>query len=182
MIKIISKIKIQFLLLSLFLAFSVSAFAQTEMPKLILAGKFQNRFLNSKLMEREMPYNLLLPKNYNEAAQKETRYPVIYLLHGLTGHYNNWAEQYKTEQYAANYNFIIVMPEGNNGWYTDSATVSNDKYESYIIKELIPEIDKKYRTKTVAAKSCNCRTFNGRLRFDKIRFEISRNVCARRFI
>jgi S-formylglutathione hydrolase FrmB len=38
------------------------------------------------------------------------------------------------------------MPEGDNGWYTDSATVPNDKYESYIIKELIPEIDKIYRT------------------------------------
>ncbi len=40
------------------------------------------------------------------------------------------------------------MPEGNNGWYTDSATVTNDKYESYIISELIPEIEKKYRAKT----------------------------------
>ena len=38
------------------------------------------------------------------------------------------------------------MPEGNDGWYTDSATVPNDKYESYIIRELIPEIDKKFRT------------------------------------
>ena len=38
------------------------------------------------------------------------------------------------------------MPEGDDGWYTDSATVPNDKYETYIIKELIPEIDKKFRT------------------------------------
>ena len=43
-------------------------------------------------------------------------------------------------------NFIIVTPEGEDGWYTDSASKPSDKYESYIIKELIPEIDKKFRT------------------------------------
>jgi S-formylglutathione hydrolase FrmB len=38
------------------------------------------------------------------------------------------------------------MPEGNDGWYTDSAAEPNDRYESYIVDELIPEIDKKFRT------------------------------------
>ena len=115
-------------------------------------------------------------------SQKETRYPVIYLLHGLTGHYNNWAEKTKLEQYAANYNYIIVMPEGDNGWYTDSATVPNDKYESYIIKELIPEIDKKYRTKADRQNRAIAGLSMGGYGSIKIRFKISRNVCARRFI
>ena len=142
--------KRQFLLLSLFLALTFSAFAQkTETVKTNSAGRVSKQILDSKLMAREMPYNLFLPKNYNDEASKETRFPVIYLLHGLTGHYNNWAEMSKLEQHAANYNFIIVMPEGDNGWYTDSVNVPNDKYESYIVKELIPEIDKKYRTKAM---------------------------------
>ena len=38
------------------------------------------------------------------------------------------------------------MPEGGDGWYTDSVSVPADKYESYIIQELIPEIDRKFRT------------------------------------
>jgi S-formylglutathione hydrolase FrmB len=38
------------------------------------------------------------------------------------------------------------MPEGNDGWYTDSGVIAADKYESYIIKELLPEIDQKFRT------------------------------------
>ena len=37
------------------------------------------------------------------------------------------------------------MPEGNNSWYTDSATVPTDKYESYIVQELIPEVEKRFR-------------------------------------
>ena len=38
------------------------------------------------------------------------------------------------------------MPEGNNSWYTDSAAVPTDKYESYIMQELIPNVDKRFRT------------------------------------
>lgn len=140
--------KRQILFLSLFLTLTFSAFAQTETAKTDSAGKVAKQILDSKLMGREMPYNLILPKNYNEPAAKEMRYPVIYLLHGLTGNFNNWASLSKLEQFAADHQFIIVMPDGNNGWYTDSATVAADKHESYIVKELIPEIDKKYRTKS----------------------------------
>lgn len=100
--------------------------------------------LNSKLMAREMPYRVVLPINYEK--NKEVRFPVVYLLHGLTGHFNNWTDKTKLTDYAKEYNFIIVTPEGDNGWYSDSATVANDKYESYIIQELIPEIDMNFRT------------------------------------
>jgi S-formylglutathione hydrolase FrmB len=91
-----------------------------------------------------MPYRVIVPSNYD--GKSDRRYPVIYLLHGLSGHFDNWTDKTKVRSYAADYNFIIVMPEGDDGWYTDSVTVPNDKYETYIIKELIPEIDKKFRT------------------------------------
>lgn len=102
--------------------------------------------LDSKLMKRQMPYQLVLPENYDAPENKNKKYPVVYLLHGLTGHYNNWGDKTKISQFLAPYNFIVVMPEGNDGWYTDSATVPNDRYESYITQELIPEIDKNFRT------------------------------------
>ena len=102
--------------------------------------------LDSRIMARQMPYNLIVPENYDSPANKSKKYSVIYLLHGLTGHFNNWAEKTKIAEYAMKYQFIIVMPEGDNGWYSDSATIPNDKYESYIIQELMPEIDKNFRT------------------------------------
>lgn len=95
-------------------------------------------------MVREMPYRIILPVNYQ--SEKAQRYPVVYLLHGLTGSFDNWTERSKVVEYAAKYNYILVTPEGANGWYADSATVPNDKYESYIVQELVPEIDKKFRT------------------------------------
>ena len=140
------KIKSRLLLSLLVMVFSASVFAQTDGTKTVLETRVTKQILDSKLMKREIPYNLILPLNYNDKVQNQTKYPVVYLIHGLFGHYNNWAENTKLKEYAAKYNFIIVMPEGNNGWYVDSATVADDKYESYIAKELIPEIDKKYRT------------------------------------
>jgi putative tributyrin esterase len=140
-----------FALSALFLAFSISVSGQKPDLKQV-AGQtavqtsvsMQELKLKSTLMAREMPYRVILPKNYE--ANKAEKFPVLYLLHGLTGHYDNWADKAKIKDYAAGYNFIIVMPEGNDGWYTDSASVPNDKYESYLVRELIPEIDGKFRT------------------------------------
>lgn len=100
--------------------------------------------LASKLMTRDMPYRVILPDGYSKNSVD--RFPVLYLLHGLTGHFDNWTDKTKVVTYAHKYGLIIVTPEGNDGWYTDSVSTPNDKYESYIIQELIPEIDKNYRT------------------------------------
>ena len=99
----------------------------------------------SKLVGKTLPYNVLLPVNYNQPESGAKRYPVVYLLHGLSGHYTNWIEKTKLVDYAASYEFIIVMPEGNDGWYTDSASVPANKYESYILQELIPDVEKRFR-------------------------------------
>lgn len=98
----------------------------------------------SKLVNTTLPYNVILPPEYDAAPT--TRYPVLYLLHGLTGHYSDWAQRTNVADYVSEYRMIVVMPEGNDGWYTDSATTATDKYESYILKELIPDVEKRYRT------------------------------------
>ncbi len=99
--------------------------------------------LASKLMARDVPYRVITPKNYGTAG---ARFPVVFLLHGLTGRYDNWTDKTKLAEFAEKHNFIIVTPEGGDGWYSDSAGVANDKYESYIVQELVPEIDSKFRT------------------------------------
>ena len=98
---------------------------------------------HSALVGKILPYNVILPANYSVSA---TRYPVLYLLHGWAGHYSDWATRTNVADYAAQYRIIVVMPEGNDGWYTDSATIASDKYESYILQELIPDVQRHYRT------------------------------------
>lgn len=106
----------------------------------------ENYSLNSKLMGRAMSYRVVLPPHYSDPRARFGNIPVVYLLHGLTGHFDNWTDKTKLIEYAATHRLIIVTPEGDNGWYTDSVSAVNDKYESYIVKELIPEIDKNFRT------------------------------------
>jgi putative tributyrin esterase len=107
--------------------------------------RLQTIQFESKLVGKVLPYNVLLPVSYNQPAAKDRHYPVLYLLHGLAGHYNNWIEKTRLADYAAGDDIIIVMPEGNDGWYTDSATAPTEKYESYIMQELIPDVEKRFR-------------------------------------
>ncbi len=108
-------------------------------------SRVQTVQFESKLVGKTLPYNVVLPVDYDQPGAKAKRYPVLYLLHGLTGHYDNWTTRTKLSDYAAQYPMIIVTPEGNNGWYTDSATVPTDKYETYILEELIPDVERRYR-------------------------------------
>jgi S-formylglutathione hydrolase FrmB len=98
----------------------------------------------SQLVGATLPYNVILPPGYRAATT--TRYPVLYLLHGWQGHYTDWVTRTNVADYAAQYRMIVVMPEGNDGWYVDSGVVPGDKYETYILKELIPDVDKRFRT------------------------------------
>lgn len=132
------------LLLSLLLPFA--ARAQVAVGRGTGGGRVETVQLKSKLVGVTLPYNVVLPVDYEAAEARGARYPVLYLLHGLTGHYSDWTERSGVAAYAAQYHLIVVTPEGNNGWYTDSPTEPAEKYESYILQELIPDVDGRYRT------------------------------------
>lgn len=102
--------------------------------------------LESKLMGRPMPYQVVFPVGYKNKFEEDRRYPVVFLLHGLSGHFDNWISKTMLVEYAARANAIIVTPEGGDGWYTDGGANQSEKWESYIVQELIPEIDKRFRT------------------------------------
>jgi S-formylglutathione hydrolase FrmB len=120
--------------------FSLAASAQQAAP-----ARWETVRFESKLTGKTLPYNVVLPADYARRETRGARYPVLYLLHGLTGHYTDWLSRTRLADYAAEYRLIVVTPEGNDGWYTDSATVPSDKYESYIIWELIPDVERRFR-------------------------------------
>lgn len=108
-------------------------------------SRIQTVQFESKLVGKTLPYNVVLPVDYEQPGAKAKHYPVLYLLHGFSGHYDNWTTKTKLSDYAAQYSMIIVTPEGNDGWYLDSATVPADKYETYFIEELIPDVQRRFR-------------------------------------
>ena len=117
---------------------SVTAQVRTSQRSRLETVKFQ-----SKTIGRELSYIVVLPPGYHTSTS--TRYPVLYLLHGLGGHYTDWTARTNVADYAAQYRLIVVTPEGNDGWYIDSAAVASDKYESYVLNELIPDVESRYR-------------------------------------
>ncbi len=115
--------------------------AQTQAAK----SSVETVQFESKLVGAKLPYSVVLPPEYNSTEARAKSFPVLYLLHGLTGHYTDRLSKSKLAEHAARQQIIVVTPEGNNGWYTDSNVAPTDKYETHIIKELIPDVEKRFR-------------------------------------
>lgn len=110
------------------------------------AVRFEVVEFKSNLVGKILPYGVVLPPGYGLITSRRIRYPVLYLLHGWNGDYNSWTKQTALMQHAAEYQIIIITPEGGNSWYTDSATVPSDQYEAYVMRELVPDVDNRFRT------------------------------------
>ena len=96
-------------------------------------------------MGHDLKNVVILPQSY---AEGNTRYPVVYLLHGCGGNYASWLGiKPELPQLASQYNFIIVCPDGMvNSWYWNSPLNKDMQFEDYISDEVIRYTDSHYRT------------------------------------
>ncbi|HWS55445.1 MAG TPA: alpha/beta hydrolase family protein [Pyrinomonadaceae bacterium] len=123
------------------LLFGPAAFGQSA------ARRHETVAFESKLVGAALPYHVVLPADYHAESSKQTRYPVLFLLHGLGGSANDWvSERARLAEHAAAHRLIVVVPEGRDNWYTDSATAPREKFESYFIEELLPDVGRRFRT------------------------------------
>ena len=117
------------------------------------AGKIVTDSLYSKVLGRQMKYNVYLPDGFEKG---KTRYPVVYLLHGLSDDYTAWRDkgqmQIVTDELMRSGEvrpMVIVMPGAGcadvhnsfNGYFNQPGW----SYEDYFFKELLPAAEKKYR-------------------------------------
>ncbi len=54
-----------------------------------------------------------------EGHRTGDKYPVLYLLHGMSDDHTIWQRRTSIERYAADYGIAVVMPTTQLGWYTD---------------------------------------------------------------
>jgi S-formylglutathione hydrolase FrmB len=121
-------------------------YASAQEKKLALSSTTDTvtqRLFFSAALEREMPYEVVLPVGY---ASGQRRYPVLYLLHGWQGDETNWIKRTRLVQLASSYPLIVVTPRAGNSWYVNSATDPADRYADYIVDDLIADVDNHYRT------------------------------------
>ncbi|HOW84942.1 MAG TPA: alpha/beta hydrolase-fold protein [Candidatus Aminicenantes bacterium] len=106
--------------------------------------------LSSAVLGRDVAYAVYLPPGYESSTQ---RFPVVYLLHGYTDNESGWI-QFGEVQLAADRAIadreippmIIVMPDGGVTFYINDAA-GRVRYEDMFTQELIPFIDRTYRTR-----------------------------------
>jgi enterochelin esterase-like enzyme len=102
---------------------------------------------DSAAMKRRVQFNVYLPKSYTRTTAK--RFPVVFMLNGFNGSNIEWeardidavldkliAEKGLEES-------IVVFPDGQSGWYVDT---SEGNFKSMIVKEIVPMVDRSYRT------------------------------------
>jgi S-formylglutathione hydrolase FrmB len=107
-------------------------------PRLSSNVTMQDVTFYSPSLQRNMQYRAVFPKNM---GQHEL--PSVYLLHGGGGGFRDWTNYSDVAQFAES-GFILVMPEGNASYYTNSATNDKDRYEDYIARDVIADVESKF--------------------------------------
>jgi len=69
----------------------------------------------SRVLDKQTSAQVLLPD------VGEGPFPVLYLLHGRSDDHTSWLRRTRIEVYASRLPLIIVMPDGQRGFYTDNA-------------------------------------------------------------
>lgn len=108
-------------------------------PRLTHGVKMIDVTFHSAALNRDMPYRAILPASF----ASNQKLPVLYLLHGGGGGFHDWSNYSDVAGYAGR-GMILVMPEGNNSYYTNSAGRPQDRYEDYIVHDLITDVEQRF--------------------------------------
>lgn len=102
--------------------------------------------VNDETAGSSMSYNVYLPDGYNPDGT--TRYPVLYLLHGSGGTATSWGKFWPILDTMIEKKtippVIAVAPVTGNSYWVDSKKFG--AVESAVIQDLIPKIDRDYKT------------------------------------
>jgi putative tributyrin esterase len=110
-----------------------------DRPRLTPTVALRDVTFHSSSLNRDITYRVILPGSISQ----HKRLPVIYLLHGGGGSYRDWSNYSDIARYAEQ-GFLLVMPEGGNSYYTNSAERPQDKYEDCIVKDLIADVESRF--------------------------------------
>ncbi len=114
------------------------------------AGRKEQGSLSSQLLRLPLEYSVYLPPCYDQQA--DSRYPVLYLIHGQNYNNDQWdrlgADEAADTLIASGdvSPFIIVLPR-DRSW----AQPSEDNFGQVLTDQLVPYIDAHYRTRAERA-------------------------------
>jgi putative tributyrin esterase len=113
--------------------------APKDSPQLTPKVTMRNVTFFSKALQRDMPYRVVMPSG----DISERKLKTVYLLHGGGGGFRDWTNYSDVAKYAEQ-GLILVMPEGNSSYYANAAERPQDRYEDYIVKDLIEDVESRF--------------------------------------
>ena len=107
--------------------------------------------IKSETLGTSLPYRVFLPPTYFAAEERERRWPVLYLLHGMSGRWDEWhiileLERMLNQVVTADPStqLIVVLPQGGLGYWVDQK--GGARWASYLAKDVVGHVDLTYRT------------------------------------
>ena len=158
-------------LLTLVAALGARLTAQAPRPAAPPHGAVRVESFYSAALGVSKHYVVYLPPSYGKGSR---RYPVAYYLHGYSGNEADWLALAEIDRVADSVfaagapEMILVMPDGDDGWYTDWAEplgydacladtllsrrgttycTKRQGYATYIAQDLAAHVDSTYRTR-----------------------------------
>lgn len=110
-----------------------------DRPRLTPNVKLQDVTFRSAALNRDMPYRVIMPANL--AAGRKL--PVVYLLHGGGGGFRDWSN-YSDVAHFAESGLLLIMPEGGSSYYTNAVDPPRDRYEDYVVQDLIADVENRF--------------------------------------
>ena len=111
-------------------------------------GTVEDGSFYSPMLKRNMPYRIYMPPNYDASNQ---RYPVLYMLHGLSGSYKEWVDYKLIDTVDAMISegkikpILVVLPSGDQEYWVDHAD-NGPQWGAYTAYDVVNYIDATYRT------------------------------------
>lgn len=90
--------------------------------------------LFSEVMGLSCSVNVLLPQPRSSELPLRKKYPVLWLLHGMSDDHTSWMRQTSIERYAAAAGLAVIMPNVHLSWYQDMA--AGPAYATFLREEL----------------------------------------------
>ncbi len=73
-------------------------------------------------------------------------FPVFYLLHGLSDDHTSWLRWSNIDAYVRGLPLIVVMPNGERGFYTDSVSNPKAAFETNLVRDIVGFVDHTFQT------------------------------------
>ena len=115
----------------------------TDHPRVSPKVALRDITFHSASLNRQMTYRVLLPS----AIPPGAKLPVVYLLHGGDGNFRDWSNFSDVARFAEQ-DLVLVMPDADNSYYTNSVGHPQDRYEDYIVNDLISDVEARFPAST----------------------------------